>query len=94
VSNLIKSIAVKIPVLIVRARHRSRARLFPPRHVMNQGQVLMAGTPEEVRATAAVRRSTPAPARRRSRAVWPVLRARRPLCAASAQRLLRKEATS
>jgi branched-chain amino acid transport system ATP-binding protein len=49
VSNLIKNIAVKIPVLVVE-HDIDRVLGFSRRvTVMNQGEVLMTGTPEEVR---------------------------------------------
>jgi len=42
--------AANIPVLIVEHDIRSRARFFATVTVMNQGQVLMTGTPDAVRA--------------------------------------------
>jgi ABC-type branched-subunit amino acid transport system ATPase component/ABC-type branched-subunit amino acid transport system permease subunit len=50
VSNLVKSVAASVPVLIVE-HDIDRVLGFSQRvTVMNQGEVLMAGTPEEVRA--------------------------------------------
>src|SRR5581483_8910933 len=49
VSNLVKNIAAAIPVLIVE-HDIDRVLAFSHRvTVMNQGEVLMAGTPEDVR---------------------------------------------
>jgi len=56
VSNLVKSIAAGIPVLIVE-HDIDRVLGFSHRvTVMNQGEVLMAGTPEDVRSDARVQR--------------------------------------
>ena len=92
VSNLIKSVAANVPVLIVE-HDIDRVLGFSQRvTVMNQGEVLMAGTPEEVRADRRVQEvytgaGTPPLAgrvsgRRRGQA-RPAVRAR--------QRLLRQE---
>ena len=65
VSRLVKTIAQHIPVLIVE-HDIDRVLGFSQRvTVMNQGEVLMCGTPDEVRRDAACSRSTPAAARRR-----------------------------
>src|SRR6185437_9633573 len=56
VSNLIKSVAANIPVLIVE-HDVDRVLGFSHRvTVMNQGEVLMAGTPEDIRNDARVQR--------------------------------------
>jgi len=84
VSNLIKSVAANIPVLIVE-HDIDRVLGFSQRvTVMNQGQVLMTGTPHEVRTDPRVQEvytgaGTPSLAGRSSRSarVVPVLRCER-----------------
>ena len=67
VSSLVKNVAANIPVLIVE-HDIDRVLGFSHRvTVMNQGEVLMTGTPDGCAPTGACRRSTPARARRRYR---------------------------
>ena len=65
VSSLIKNVAANIPVLIVE-HDIDRVLGFRNVTVMNQGEVLMTGTPGGCAPTAGCRKSIPAPACRRS----------------------------
>ena len=84
VSALIRNVAVNIPVLIVE-HDIDRVLGFSQRvTVMNQGEVLMTGTPGEVRMIVACRRSTPARVFHRSHQARRPKRLARRYCASSA----------
>jgi len=88
--DLIKASRLKIPVLIVEP-DIDRVPAFPAASGDESKAVLMAGTPDEVRADRRVQESTPAPAAAGRGPCGRSCARRRRCCAASASTLLRQE---